>query len=390
MNSAARQFAVDLVASLLNEQQDFSADPYDSARLLATCTDGKAVSLDLTPVVIQPQPVTAASWFQNVRTAAELIEAYIQCKSFSSFEIDLPKAAACVDSFATIFLDQLISRARTELTDNEACVIAEWVANFDVYIAVKAIESLLNSRADRVLLCAAEAQEWVIYMDHVAIRCGSNRHESAHRITVFLCDHYGYSVPTVEEEAFYQFQDGWNARPVYKMLDNGLMLRVFTDESAQDHPEQIIQHWNHVYGYTAHHLALRACRYTDGCWSAVGLAELISVLAQSGINTLTPTGEHTLGLLEQAFAQPSHTPDIPNTIKQALSLFGAGLEQTIENGKLIELVSRREMSPEFAQRYFNLYGICYEPANPLHSAPVYTYFLPAQAAHVIRTSQEIV
>ncbi len=47
------------------------------------------------------------------------------------------------------------------------------------------------------------------------------------------------------------------------------------------------------------------------------------------------------------------------------------------------------MKPGFVKRYFSLYGFRYEPDNPRHSAPVYTYFLPAQAAHVIRTSLQV-
>ncbi len=44
------------------------------------------------------------------------------------------------------------------------------------------------------------------------------------------------------------------------------------------------------------------------------------------------------------------------------------------------------MPPELAERFFQLYGLPYTPENPLHSAPIYPYFLPEQAAHVIRTS----
>ncbi len=61
----------------------------------------------------------------------------------------------------------------------------------------------------------------------------------------------------------------------------------------------------------------------------------------------------------------------------------------VENGKLTELVSRREMPTDFAQRYFSLCGITYNADNPQHSAPCYNYFLPAQAAHVINTSVQL-
>ncbi len=67
-------------------------------------------------------------------------------------------------------------------------------------------------------------------------------------------------------------------------------------------------------------------------------------------------------------------------IKQAQAEYRDCLELRIENGKLIDLVARKEMKTGFVKRYFSLYGFRYEPDNPRHSAPVYTYFLPAQAA----------
>ena len=60
----------------------------------------------------------------------------------------------------------------------------------------------------------------------------------------------------------------------------------------------------------------------------------------------------------------------------------------MRNGKLIELVARREMPRGLAAELYHGYGLGYDPANPDHSAPAYAYFLPAQAAHVIRTSVE--
>ena len=62
------------------------------------------------------------------------------------------------------------------------------------------------------------------------------------------------------------------------------------------------------------------------------------------------------------------------------------LATAIENGKLLELLSRREVSSALAAQYYALYGLRYDRNNPLHSVPAYQYFLPAQAAHVIRTS----
>jgi len=88
------------------------------------------------------------------------------------------------------------------------------------------------------------------------------------------------------------------------------------------------------------------------------------------------------------FARPEIDKNIPIKLKQKLSIYGNELEETIKNAKLLELVSRSELSEEFAKRFYELYGLMFEVNNPLHTAPIYNYFLPAQAAHVIKTSVE--
>ncbi|MGH8532681.1 MAG: hypothetical protein ACREV1_08140, partial [Gammaproteobacteria bacterium] len=197
---------------------------------------------------------------------------------------------------------------------------------------------------------------------------------------------HGYVPSQVEEEVFYQFADGWSAYLLYKMLDNGQVLRLFIDQSDAGHPAQIIQHWNHVYGYTAHHLAMRATRLQAGGRVAVTLDEMIEALANRGIGIMEATGYYTERLLLQVFTRPERAARVPEAIKKHLAAYGAGLETKIENAKLLELVSRKEMPLDLAQRFYGLYGLDYEINNPLHSAPVYPYFLPEQAAHVIRTS----
>ena len=119
---------------------------------------------------------------------------------------------------------------------------------------------------------------------------------------------------------------------------------------------------------------------------AVTLEELCDALAERGVGVMEATGHYTEGLLLQVFTRPERTPRIPRAITEGLARLGAGLETKIQNGKLLELVARREMPPELAERFFHLYGLPYTPENPLHSAPIYPYFLPEQAAHVIRTS----
>jgi hypothetical protein len=190
----------------------------------------------------------------------------------------------------------------------------------------------------------------------------------------------------VEGEDFYRFEDGWNAYLLYKILENGQVLRLFIDQSDAGNPAQIIQHWNRVYGYTAHHLAIRATRFEDGRRVAVGLSKLMHAVEAEGVGIMTPTGDYTDRLLLQVFTRPERNRNVPERLREVLRSCGAGLETVIENAKLLELLSRREMPPELAEAFFGLYDLPYEPDNPLHSAPIYNYFLPEQAAHVIRTS----
>lgn len=223
----------------------------------------------------------------------------------------------------------------------------------------------------------------------MAIRCGSQEYRDAERVATLLREAHGYVSTQFTGERHYQFPDGWNACPVYKVLDNGQVLRIFIDQSDADAPAQIIQHWNRVYGYTAHHIGIRATRLRDGVREAVPLEEVMQALAARGIDILSPTGHYTRGLLSQVFTRPERNRDIPAALKAEIVAHGPALEKSIENAKLLELVSRRELAPSQARAWFALYGLKYDPASPHHSAPVYQYFLPAQAAHVINTSQQV-
>ena len=164
------------------------------------------------------------------------------------------------------------------------------------------------------------------------------------------------------------------------------MLRLFVDESSRGNQLQIIQHWNRVYGFTAHHLALRAFTSDSDGKHALPLERVMQALNRAGVDTMTPTGDYTAGLLEQVFTRPTHTPDVPQSITTELARISPELPRQVENGKLIELVSRREMPPAAAEQLFDLYHLEYSADSPDHSAPLYPYFLPTQAAHVIHTS----
>ncbi len=387
MDDSFVQFARHLAKELI-ENENFQVDPGNPAKVETTRDDQEIISLDLTPFKAKLHPVTAAKYFSTVETVSHLLSAYEAAKQDHVFEINYPDALIHVSPYADQFLKDIFKRAQQLLTDFQASLVGSWLANLDVYTAVKSVESLLNSRADIALLEVAQQKNWTVHFDHLAIRCGSKANGDAERVVDMLKEHHGYVSTQIAEEAYYQFPDGWNAYPLYKILENGQVLRLFIDQSDAGNNTQIIQHWNHVYGYTAHHLAIRAGVVKENQRYAVTLEEIIPALQKRGIEIMTPTGEYTDGLLLQVFTKPEINKTIPDDLKQSIERHGENLGQLIENGKLLELVSRREMLTDSAQKLFSLYGLKFDINNPVHSAPVYQYFLPAQAAHVIRTSIE--
>jgi hypothetical protein len=381
-------FAAKLVKQLLSGGSSFKPDEERNLIHIADA-ESEIFTLDMTPFIATPAEVTAMPFFDGVSTVSKLLSAYQTAKHSLPFEIDLPEARENLSDYADEFLTALLAHANAALSDDQARLIAEWVKNLDVYCAVKAVESFCYSRADLTLLEIAPRYGWDVIYDHMAIRCGTQAHRDAERISTLLKERHGYVATHFPGEAYYQFPDGWNAYPVYKILKNGQVLRVFVDQSDADAPTQIIQHWNRVYGYTTHHLGIRATKLVNGVRFAVSLDDVMHALEKEGIKIMTPTGHYTEGLLLQVFTQPEKNSNIPTALKAEITSHGPQLEKTIENAKLLELVSRREMEPRFAWDYFELYGLKYDPNNPLHSAPYYQYFLPTQAAHVIKTSQQV-
>jgi len=383
------KFAHALAEELAKQQPGFEKDSLHEQVVRVPANNAAIFELDMTPFACRPAEVTAMPFFDGVSSVSKLLSAYQAAKSSLPFEMDLEEARQHVSGYADDFIAMILARGNAELTNEQAALIADWVKHLDVYCAVKAIESFLYSRADLKLLEIAPDKGWDVVFDHMAIRCGSDEYHDAQRIADLLKAKHGYVSTQFEKEAFYQFPDGWNAYPVYKMLENGQALRVFVDQSDAEDEIQIIQHWNYVYGYTTHHLGIRATQLMDGKRVAVPLDEVMAALDAEGIKIMTPTGQYTKGLLLQVFTQPEKNSDIPVDIKAEVVSHGSHLEKVIENAKLLELVSRTEMGAEMAVKYFDLYGLEYDAMNPLHSAPVYQYFLPVQAAHVIRTSQEV-
>ena len=387
VNDSFTELAQQLARELVENDQ-FDPFPGSQAKVQVARGDEEIVTLDLTPFKATVQSVSAARYFSSVDAVPHLLSAYEAAKHDHVFETNYPDAMLRVSDYAQEFLQTIFKRAQQLLTDNQAAMVGKWLAELDVYTAVKSVESLLNSRADVALLEEAQQRNWTVHFDHLAIRCGSRANGDAERVVEMLKEYHGYVSTQFPEEAFYQFPDGWNAYPLYKILENGQVLRLFIDQSDAGHQTQIIQHWNHVYGYTAHHLAIRATVVEDEQRLAVPLADVMNALSQRNIGIMMPTGEYTSGLLLQVFTRPEKNTAIPETLKQSIAQYSPDLAVMIENGKLLELVSRKEMATDKARRLFDLYGLKYDVNNPVHSAPIYQYFLPAQAAHVIRTSVE--
>lgn len=382
-----QQFSQILAKELIYEQK-FQAVPGQPETLQIQNDEQEIVNIDLLPFKASPQPATAGNYFVSVDSVSHLLSAYEAAKNDYDFENDLEDAAGHVSGYAAEFLHSIFQRAQQQITDQQAKLIGAWLKNLDVYTAVKSVESLLNSKADVALLELAQEKSWMVHFDHLAIRCGTQANKDAERVVELLKDRHGYVAPQIPQQAYYQFPDGWNAYPLYKILDNGQVLRIFVDQSDADDKSQIIQHWNRVYGYTAHHLAIRATAYDAGNENrvAISLDEIMRELNKRGIAILTPTGGYTDGLLLQVFTKPELNTEIPQELIREIEKHGQDLSTKIKNGKLLEIVSRRELPRELAQKFFKLYGLNYDSANPVHSAPVYQYFLPAQAAHVIKTS----
>jgi len=379
-------FAKKLTCEVLKNSKNMHQLSNKPTNIEITRSPKSTSKFELTPFSASPREVTAYSFFDGVENMSQLILAYQAARGARTFEADIIEAMKNVSLFSTQFLDDILQQAPLQFTDQQAQIIAQWVKHLDIYTAVKSVESLLNSKADLALLELAHDLGWYIHFDHLAIRCGSGTRKDAERVVALLTEEHGFVSAQLEQEAFYQFTDGWNAYPLYKILNNGQVLRIFVDQSDASNKEQIIQHWNRIYGYTAHHLAMRATHVHDRIRIAVPLEAIICELESRGISILTPTGKYTEGLLLQVFSRPERTEKHPAEVIKEWGHHENKLLAQLKNGKLLELVSRKEMSPALSQDYFKLYGLEYDINNPTHSAPIYQYFLPAQAAHVINTS----
>jgi len=365
--------------------QERSIQVLEDNAVMVINDDHQEVILDLTPLQLPLQEVTAEPFFSSISDAASLIHAYHEAKKALPFEEDDEKAQKHVSPYAHSYLLHALEAAQT-LTPKESQLIADFVKNLDIYTAVRSCETFFANRDNLLLLSVAKEQKWTALFDHLAIRTGSKSRNDAQYIADYLIKHHGYSYVDVAGQDYYEFSDGWSAYIIYKQLKNGMLLRLFIDQSDTD--TQIIQHWNHAYGYTAHHLGLRCVASHKEGLDAIPILEVAQALKAKEVTILEPTGLYTLGLLEQVFTKPQRDEALPLSLKENFDNYDKDLFQIIKNAKLLEIVARRELPLEFKKLYFKDLGLEFQPHNPLHSALFYNFFLPAQAAHVIKSSIE--
>ncbi len=389
MSEKYTEFAHLLVDELTQLDSDWIFDAAVPEIVSIENQQQQLINLNLTPFHVVVNDDLAGEYFKNVDSIDGLIDVYQQINTKFKFEFEITDLFSSVSDYANEFLKRVFINARKKMQADDVSLILNFIKDLDCYTAIKSIESLLYSHSDLELLRIANNQGWNVHFDHVAIRCGSSENGSANKVAELLINNYGYSHPGINNEDYYLFEDGWSAYPLYKMLKNGQVLRIFVDQSEATHPEQIIQHWNQVYGFTAHHLALRLTTIEYGKRRAIPLPEIIALMTNNARQVLSPAGYYTNGLLNQVFTKPEKDKKIPTEILESKKVVQEKLPDMLMNAKLLEIVSRKEMSIELAKKYFNLYDIEYNATAVLHSAVYYQYFLPSQAAHVIKSSLEI-
>lgn len=362
--------------------QDHSIKVLEDNEVMVVNDDNREVILDLSLLHLELHDATALTFFSDITDAPSLIHAYHEAKKSLPFEEDDKQAYAHVSPYAHNYMMHALEAAQ-ELKNNECQRIADFVKNLDIYTAVRSCETFFANHANLTLLHVAKEQGWTPLFDHLAIRTGSRSNDSAEYIADYLIEHHGYSYAPIEGQRFYEF-DNWSAYILYKQLKNGLLLRLFIDQSDSD--TQIIQHWNHAYGYTAHHLGLRCVQAHKKGLHALSILDVADKLKKRGMSIMEPTGLYTQGMLEQLFTRPQRDEALPLSLKKSFDRYDSHLFEVIKNAKLLELVSRRELPNNLKQIYFKEMGLIFEAENPLHSAVFYNFFLPAQAAHVIKTS----
>ncbi len=336
-------------------------------------------SYDLTPVDLPMEVADARTHFQQVKSLDELISKYWTIRQENHFEHDVPAAMDNIHPWADEFMETLMASASNRFTDKDAYVIAQFVSTLDIYAAVKTIESLLNDPQDIVLLHIANENHWQAHLDHLTIRCGNQQYEDAERVFNFLMKHHHYYPPQHIEEAYLVSDTGWNAYPLYKIMENGQFIRIFIDQADSEHKQQAIQHWNHAYGYTAHHIGLRLTTQNENGRKSLTLPEISNQLQKYKISIKDSILSNP-NLMQQTLIRPRKSNRLPQDILQGAARVNSTLPSILEEGKFIALVSRLELPDTLKEKWFKLYQIGYDPSDPLHSAPAFNLFSPLDSA----------
>jgi len=256
-------FASGLTAQLEPKLPGTRVPEDDPACLLLPVQSGGTIRLDLTPPRLHVHGGDASRYLDGVACIDDLIDAYRRIRRDYIFEDS--NGIGDASAYAERFLENLLERATWTFTGDDARRIAAWTARLDPYCAAKSIESLLNRAADRALLGIAELRGWTVHFDHLAIRCGGAEKGHAQAVVRMLTTHHCYEEAGVTGEDHFRFPESWSEMPVYKLLENGTLLRLFPDQSDTGHARQIIRHWNRVYGFTAQHRTAcnETCRKRD-------------------------------------------------------------------------------------------------------------------------------
>jgi len=380
----------EIVDWLLSQHPDFTRDTSNPARLNVPLqlpdTQQTSASYNLTPVDV-PMEVADASSFQQVKTIDELISQYWSVRNDNPFEHDIPGAMDNIHPWADEFLEQLMANAASQFDDQDAQLIAQLASTLDIYTAIKTIESLLNDPQDITLLKLAKQNNWQAHLDHIVIRCGNQKHEDGERLFNFLMKYHHYYPPQHIEDAYLLSNQGWNAYPLYKVMVNGQMIRIFIDQSDSEHKQHAIQHWNHSYGYTPHHIGLRFTTKKSNSRIAVPLPAIINELQKQSILVFNPAKLTTTDLLQNVLIKPHKLNHLPDDIMHGLAEKESELTAALTHGKLIGLVSRLELPENLKQKWFRLYQIAYDSTNPIHSVPAFNLFSPVDSSNQLNLSE---
>lgn len=372
----------EIVDWLMSQNLDFTRDTTNPARLNIPLqlpdAQQTVSSYNLTPVDV-PMEVADASSFQQVNTIDELISQYWSVRNDNPFEHDIPDAMDNIHPWADEFLQQLMADAASQFDDRDAQLISKFVSTLDIYAAIKTIESLLNDPQDIALLKLAKQNNWQAHLDHIVIRCGNQKHEDGERLFNFLMKYHHYYPPQHIEDAYLLSNQGWNAYPLYKVMVNGQMIRIFIDQSDSEHEQHTILHWNHSYGYTPHHIGLRFTTEKSNSRMSVPLPAIINQLQKQNIQVFNPTDLNSTNLLQKVLIKPHKQNHLPADIMQGLAKKDPVLNTALTQGKLIGLVTRLELPENLKQKWFRLYQIAYDSTNPIHSVPAFNLFSPVDS-----------